>query len=262
MPARFGLRLLVILYLGLVVAAPLGVVVQRTFADGFAAAWDAATAPNAVAAVRLTLIVVAIAVPANTVFGVIAALVLTRRRLPGRTGLSLLIDLPLALSPVVVGLSIVLVWGRNGWFGEWTLEQGVQIVFSTPAIVLATIVVSLPFVVRELVPVLKELGVEQQEAAATLGATSVQTFRRIVLPALRHGLAYGVVLTTARALGEYGAVAVVSGKIAGRTETMTLYVENRYQAFDSVGAYTMSVVLALIALTTVIVMRVLNREKH
>jgi sulfate transport system permease protein len=262
MRGRLGLRALAIGYLLIVLVGPLSLVVYRTFENGVGAFWDAVTAPDALAALRLTLIVCLIAVPANAVFGIIAALVLTRPRLPGRTALSLLIDLPLALSPVVVGLAIILVWGRDGWLGGWASDRGIQVIFSTPGIVLATIVVSLPFVVRELVPVLKELGTEQQEAAATLGASGLQTFRRIVLPAIRHALAYGVVLTTARALGEYGAVAVVSGKISGTTETVTLYVEQRFQSFDLVGAYAASVVLAALALLTVALMRVLNREKH
>jgi sulfate transport system permease protein len=173
--------------------------------------------------------------------------------------MSLLIDLPLALSPVVVGLALILVWGRNGWFGGWLNEQGIQVIFSTPGIVLATILVSLPFVAREVLPVLREIGEEQQEAATVLGASPLQTFMRVTLPAIRYGLAYGVVLTTARALGEYGAVAVVSGKIAGRTETLTLRVEERFQAFDLIGAYSASVLLAFIALTIVIVMRLINR---
>jgi sulfate/thiosulfate transport system permease protein len=202
-------------------------------------------------------------VPANAVFGVIAALVLANPRLPGRPALSVLIDLPLALSPVVVGLAILLVWGRNGWFGGWALDNGIQVIFATPGIVLATIVVSLPFVVREVLPVLREMGPDQREAAAVLGASSLQTFWRITLPSIRYGLAYGVVLTTARAIGEYGAVAVVSGKIAGRTETMTLRVEERFQAFDLVAAYAASVVLAILALATVLIMRVINRgEGH
>jgi sulfate transport system permease protein len=166
----------------------------------------------------------------------------------------------MALSPVVVGLALVLVWGRGGWFGPWAIDHGVTVIFSTPGIVLATIVVSLPFVTRELVPVLRELGVEQQEAAATLGASTWQIVWRITLPAVRYGLIYGIVLTTARVIGEFGAVAVVSGNIAGQSQTMTLYVENRFQAFDLVGAYSASVLLACISIATVVVLRVLNRR--
>ncbi|HWH13149.1 MAG TPA: sulfate ABC transporter permease subunit, partial [Miltoncostaeaceae bacterium] len=257
---RYGLRVLAIGYLVAILAAPLALVFLRTFETGLGPAWESVTSDTALSALRLTLIAAAIAVPCNAVFGVIAALVLARPRLPGRPLLSVLIDLPLALSPVVVGLALILVWGRTGWFGEWMNERGAQVIFATPGIVLATIVVSLPFVVREVLPVLREMGTDQNEAAAVLGASPAQTFWRITLPSIRYGLAYGVVLTTARALGEYGAVAVVSGKIAGRTETLTLRVEERFQAFDLVGAYAASVVLAILALLTVMVMRVINRK--
>lgn len=257
---RYGLRFAGIAYLFLILAAPLALVFVRTFDEGWGTAWDAVTSDAALSALRLTLIAAAIAVPCNAVFGVIAALVLARPRLPGRPLLSALIDLPLALSPVVVGLALILVWGRKGWFGQQAIDSGVQIIFATPGIVMATIIVSLPFVVREVLPVLREMGTEQHEAAAVLGASSTQTFLRITLPSIRYGLAYGVVLTTARAIGEYGAVAVVSGKIAGRTDTLTLRVEERFQGFDLVGAYAASVVLALIAVATVMVMRIINRE--
>lgn len=262
MRSRLALRFAAVGFLLAVLVGPLVLVGYRAFEDGAGPVWDAATSDATLSALKLTLIITLIAVPANAVFGVIAALLLTRPRLPGRTLLSVIIDLPLALSPVVVGLALILVWGRTGWFGQWAIDNGFQVIFALPGMVMATIIVSLPFVVRELVPVLKELGTEQQQAAATLGASDVQIFWRIVLPAVRHGLAYGVVLTTARALGEYGAVAVVSGKIAGRTETMTLRVEERFQAFDLVSAYTASIMLALLAVLTVAAMRLLNREKH
>ncbi|MCC6832522.1 MAG: sulfate ABC transporter permease [Thermoleophilia bacterium] len=262
MRGRLALRFAAVGFLLAVLVGPLALVGYRAFGDGAGPVWDAATGDATLSALRLTLIITLIAVPANAVFGVIAALLLTRPRLPGRTLLSVIIDLPLALSPVVVGLALILVWGRTGWFGEWAIDHGFQVIFALPGMVMATVIVSLPFVVRELVPVLKELGTEQQQAAATLGASDVQILWRIVLPAVRHGLAYGVVLTTARALGEYGAVAVVSGKIAGRTETLTLRVEERFQAFDLVSAYTASIMLALLAVFTVAAMRLLNRERH
>jgi sulfate transport system permease protein len=258
--ARYGLRLVALGYLGVLLAAPLVVVFWRTFEDGLGAAWEAITSDAALHALWLTVLIALIAVPLNAVFGVVAALVLVRRRVPGKPLVSALIDLPLALSPVVVGLSLILVWGQGGWFYPATQDLGVQVIFALPSMVLATIFVSLPFVVREVVPVLREIGTDQEEAAATLGAGALQTFWRITLPAIRWGLIYGVILTTARAIGEYGAVAVVSGKIAGRTETLTLHVEERYQAFDPVAAYGSSVVLALIALTTVLLMNVLNRK--
>jgi sulfate/thiosulfate transport system permease protein len=262
MLAKYGLRTLAIVYLVALLLAPIALIAMRAFEDGLAPVWDSLTSPAGLAALKLTLIAAAIAVPVNAVFGVIAALILAKPRLPGRQVMSLLIDLPLALSPVVVGLALVLVWGRNGWFGGWLNEQGIQVIFATPGIVIATILVSLPFVAREVLPVLREIGEEQQEAATVLGASPLQTFVRVTLPAIRYGLAYGVVLTTARALGEYGAVAVVSGKIAGRTETLTLRVEERFQAFDLIGAYAASVLLAFIALTIVVVMRLINRGEE
>ena len=171
------------------------------------------------------------------------------------------VDLPLALSPVVVGLALVLVYGRTGWLGPALAEQGIRVVFALPGMVLATIFVSLPFVVREVVPVLREIGDEQEQAASTLGASPWQTFRRVTLPAIRWGVAYGVVLTTARALGEFGAVAVVSGRISGRTETMTQYVGERFERFDLVGAYAASVVLALLAVATLLAMNLFKPKE-
>ena len=183
--------------------------------------------------------------PINTIFGVITALALVRRRFRGRGLLNSLIDLPFALSPVVIGLSLLLVYGANGWFGPALHSAGFQVIFAVPGMVLATVFVSLPFVAREVIPVLQEIGTDQEEAAYTLGASQQRTFWRVTLPAIRWGVIYGVVLTTARALGEFGAVSVVSGRISGKTETLTLYVEERYHEFDLIGAYTAAVVLAL-----------------
>jgi sulfate transport system permease protein len=231
-----------------------GLVFWRTFEHGLGPAWDAVTTPDAKHALKITVLIAAIAVPANTIFGVVCALAIVRRRFPGKGIVNALVDLPLALSPVVVGLAFLLLYGRSGWFGGWLIEHGVQVVFALPGMILVTIFVSLPFVVREVVPVLREIGVEQEQAAATLGASPVQTFWRVTLPAIRWAVAYGVVLTTARALGEFGAVSVVSGHIVGKTETMTLHVEERFQGFDYVGAYAGSVVLALLAIATLLAM--------
>jgi sulfate transport system permease protein len=173
-----------------------------------------------------------------------------RHRFPGKGVLNAVVDLPLALSPVVVGLSIVLLYGRDGWLGSLPF----QVLFATPAMVLATIFVSLPFVVREVVPVLREIGTDQEEAAATLGAGAFPTFRRVTLPAIRWAVAYGVILTTARAIGEYGAVRVVSGNIEGKTQTMTLLVQDSYDNYDITGAYAASVLLAMIAIATLLLM--------
>ena len=210
----------------------------------------------------LTFVMVAVAVPLNTIFGVVAALVIVRQRFRGRALLNAAIDLPFAVSPVVVGLSLLLVYGtRDGWVGNWFAEHGVRIIFSTPGMILATMFVSLPFVVRETIPVLREIGTEQEQAAATLGAGPLQTFFRITLPAIRWGVAYGVVLTTARALGEFGAVSIVSGKLSGQTETAPLFVEAEFRRFNEIGAYAASVVLALIALVTLLAMNLIKPKE-
>jgi sulfate/thiosulfate transport system permease protein len=257
--SAIALRAIALGYLALLLVAPVGLVFYRTFEHGFAAAWHAVTTPAAEHAFWLTIEVVVIAVPLNTVFGVAIAIALVRHRFRGKALVSAVIDLPLAVSPVVVGLALVLVYGRQGWFGSWLTDHGIQVIFSTPGIVLATMFISLPFVAREVIPVLREIGTEQEEAAETLGAGTMQTFWRVTLPAIRWGVAYGVVLTTARALGEFGAVGVVSGRIAGRTETLPLQVQDRFEAFDLTGAYAASVVLALIALVTLLSMSRLKR---
>jgi sulfate transport system permease protein len=254
MRSRYLLRFVALGYLAALLVIPLGLVFRRAFADGVGEAWAAVTTPEALHALWLTLVIAAIAVPANTIFGVLCALAIVRRRFPGHGVVNSLVDLPLALSPVVVGLALLLLYSRNGWFGGWLLDNGVQVIFALPGMILATIFVSVPFVVREVVPVLREIGDEQEQAASTLGASPWQTFWRVTLPAIRWGVAYGVVLTTARALGEFGAVSVVSGRIAGRTDTLTLHVGERFEAFDLVGAYAASVVLALLAMTTLLAM--------
>jgi sulfate/thiosulfate transport system permease protein len=260
--SRLGLRTVALGYLGALLVIPVGIVFYRTFEHGIGPAWNAVTTPDALHAFWLTLLMVAIAVPANAIFGVGAALVLVRGRFPGRALLGALIDLPFAVSPVVIGLALILVYGRGGWLGGWLTDHGVRIIFSWPGIALATIFVSLPFVAREVVPVLREIGTEQEEAAHTLGASPWQTFARITLPAIRWGLAYGVILTTARALGEFGAVSVVSGKLAGQTQTLTLFVEDRFQAFDLTGAYAAAVVLALLAIAVISTLTLLDRRKE
>ena len=186
---------------------------------------------------------------------------IARSKAPGRRWVDALIDLPFAISPVVIGLSLVLLYGREGWFGPWLADHGIQVIFSVPGIVLATIFVSLPFVVREVAPVLREIGDEQEQAATTLGANAWQTFRRVTLPAIRWGLAYGIVLSTARAIGEFGAVSVVSGKVSGETETLTLLVEKRFTNFDLAGAYAASALLAVIALGTLLAMTLLSSRR-
>ncbi len=260
--ARYALRFAALGYLAALLAVPVGLVVYRAFEDGVADFVAAITTPEALHALWLTVIIALIAVPLNTVFGVMCALAIVRRRFRGHGLVNSVVDLPLALSPVVVGLALILVYGRQGWWGGWLIDNGFQVIFALPGMVLATVFVSLPFVVREVVPVLREIGDEQEQAASTLGASPWQTFWKITLPAIRWGVAYGVVLTTARALGEFGAVSVVSGRIAGRTETMTLHVEERFQAFEVQDAYAASVVLALLAVVTLLAMTLLRREEH
>jgi sulfate transport system permease protein len=260
-PWRIGLRVVALGYLAGLLLIPVAIVFYRTFEHGLGAFWASITTPAAIHALFLTLEVALISVPLNAVFGVFAAHALVRGRFPGRRLLDALIDLPFAISPIVVGLSLLLVYGRTGWFGPWLTEHGIQIIFSVPGIVLATIFVSLPFVAREVAPVLKEIGDEQEQAAATLGASSWQTFWRITLPSIRWGLAYGIVLSTARAIGEFGAVSVVSGHIAGETDTLTLLVEKRFQNFDLAGAYAASALLAAIALATLFAMSAIGSRR-
>jgi sulfate transport system permease protein len=258
---RIGLRVLALGYLAVLLLVPVALVFYRTFEKGLGFVWESITTPAAIHALFLTLEVAAITVPLNALFGVLAAMALVRGKFPGKRLLDALIDLPFAISPVVIGLSLLLLYGRTGWFGPWLTEHGIQIIFSLPGIVLATIFVSMPFVVREVAPVLKEVGDEQEQAAATLGASNWQSFWRVTLPSIRWGLAYGVVLSTARAIGEFGAVSVVSGKIAGETETLTLLVEKRFQNFDLAGAYAASALLAVIALATLVFMSVFGSRR-
>jgi sulfate transport system permease protein len=241
-------------YLAALLVVPVGMVFYRAFEKGFGPAWEAVTTPPAQHAFYLTILIAAIAVPANAVFGVACAWVLARYEFRGKRLLDALVDLPFAVSPVVIGLALILVWGRDGWIGS------TEVIFSTPGMVLATIFVSLPFVVREVEPVLREEGIEQEQAARTLGAGPWQVLRRITLPTIRWGLTYGVILATARALGEFGAVAIVSGKVSGRTETLTLYVEERFQSLDLTGAYAASLVLALLAIAVLALMTLLQRR--
>jgi sulfate/thiosulfate transport system permease protein len=253
---RLGLRTLALGYLAVLLIVPIGLVFYRTFEHGLAPVWTSITTPAAIHAFWLTVEIALIAVPLNTIFGVVTALALVRGRFRGKAVVDAVINLPFALSPVVIGLALLLVYGRGGW-----IDLPFQVIFSVPGMVLATIFVSLPFVVREVVPVLREVGDEQEQAAATLGASRWQAFWRVTLPAIRWGVAYGVVLTTARAIGEFGAVSVVSGRIAGETETLTLLVEKRFQNFDLAGAYAASALLALISLATLMAMTLLKPRK-
>jgi sulfate transport system permease protein len=253
MAKRYGLRFIALGYLALLLLLPVSMVFWRTFEDGIGAAWESVTTPEAQHAFWLTIVMVLAAVPLNTIFGIGIGLWLVRGRSRGKSVVSALIDLPFAVSPVIAGLALILVYGGDGWFG-------VRLAFTVPGMILATIFVSLPFVAREVVPVLREIGTEQEEAARTLGASRWQVLWRITLPSIRWGITYGVILTTARALGEFGAVAVISGKIVGQTETLTLHVEQQFQGFDVSGAYAASVVLALLALIVIGAMTFVRKE--
>jgi sulfate/thiosulfate transport system permease protein len=259
--SRWGLRILGIGYLTALLLAPLVMIFFKTFEDGLGPPLEAITSPDGLHALKLTLLMVVVAVPLNTIFGVGCALLLVRHRWKGNAVIDGIINLPFAISPVVIGLALFLLYGTNGWFGPVLAEAGIKILFSVPGMLLASIFVSLPFVVREVVPVLQEIGTDQEQAASTLGANAWQTFWRITLPAIRWGVAYGMVLTTARVLGEFGAVTIVSGSISGETQTLPLFVAKQFEQFNFAGAYGASLLLALLALSTLLVMNLLKRKE-
>ncbi|HKX46219.1 MAG TPA: sulfate ABC transporter permease subunit CysW [Planctomycetota bacterium] len=249
-----------VLFLGLLLVLPLAAVLQQAFARGARAFVAALTEPEAAAAIRLTLVVAAIVVPANAVFGLAMGWALGKFRFRGRTLLLTLIDLPFAVSPVVAGLVYVLVFGRQGWLGEWLLEHDLRVVFAVPGIVLATLFVTLPFVARELVPLMAAQGTGEEEVARVLGASGWQTFWRVTLPNARWGLLYGLVLCNARAMGEFGAVSVVSGHVRGRTNTLPLHVEILYNEYQFSAAFAVASLLTLLAVVTLVVKAVLERR--
>ena len=251
---RWALRLIVGAYMFLLVAWPVSLVIKNAFDGGLDNLRDILEDPDTVHALRLTVTVAIIAVVINTVFGVGISLLLVRYEFPGKRLLSALIDLPLSVSPIVVGLALILVYGgRDGWFGPGLEEAGFQVVFATPGIVMATVFVALPLVIREVVPVLEEVGIEQEQAAHSLGAGPWATFRRVTLPSIRWAVVYGVVLSLARSLGEFGAVKVVSGNVLGQTRTATLVVEEKYLNFDKGGAYATAFLLASVSVACIVV---------
>lgn len=262
LPARLGVRAVALAYLAVLVALPVGLVLYRAFAPGFGAFWGSITTPAAIAAFNLTLGLLAIVVPLNVVLGTLTALALVRGRFPGKHLLQTLVDLPFAVSPVVVGVALIALWGAGGWFGALA-GAGVRIVFAVPGMALATAFVTLPFVVREVEPVLREIGDDQEQAAETLGATGWQTFWRVTLPSIRWALTYGTLLTVARGLGEYGAVLLVSSNLPGVSQTLTLLVHARYHdAANTYGAYAAATLLMGLSLATLLATALLDRTRR
>jgi sulfate transport system permease protein len=250
--ARWLLILVALVFLAFFLLLPLAIVFAQAFHKGAAYFLATIREPDALAAIRLTLLTVAIVVPINVAFGVAAAWAIAKFRFPGKSVLTTLIDLPFAVSPVIAGLIYVLVFGAQGWFGPWLIAHDLRVIFAVPGIVLATAFVTCPFVARELIPLMESQGTDEEASAVTLGANGWQTFWRVTLPNIKWGLLYGVILCNARAMGEFGAVSVVSGHIRGETDTMPLHVEILYNEYNVVGAFAVASLLALLALGTLI----------
>ena len=250
---RFSLILVAVAFLVLFLLLPLFAVFSEALRAGFEGYWQAISTPDAVAAIKLTLLVAAIAVPANLIFGLAASWAIAKFEFPGKSFLNTLIDLPFSVSPVISGLVYVLLFGLQGYFGPYLQSQGIQIIFAVPGIVLATIFVTFPFVARELIPLMQEQGTQDEEAALSLGASGFKTFLLVTLPNVKWALLYGVILCNARAMGEFGAVSVVSGHIRGKTNTMPLHVEILYNEYNFAAAFAVASLLALLALVTLVV---------
>jgi sulfate/thiosulfate transport system permease protein len=251
---------LAIAYLALILYIPALNVFYQAFKKGAGPFLSNLTRPDFLHAAWLTVTLAAIAVPLNTIFGLCAAWAVTRHKFPGRALFLSIIDLPFSISPIVAGLMLVLVYGRQGWLGGWLAERGINVIFAFPGMVLATAFVSMPFVAREVIPVLEDLGNEQEQAAQTLGASDWQIFWRVTLPNIRWGLLYGLILTNARAMGEFGAVSVVSGNIAEKTQSLPLFVEEAYKQYESEAAFSAAVLLALLAVVTLVLKEILERK--
>jgi sulfate transport system permease protein len=262
-PTTYLLRILVAGYLFLLVAWPVSLVAVNTFDDGMTSVRLLFEDPDIVVALRLSAYVAVWSVVINTIFGVGMSMLLVRYEFPGKRALNSLLDLPLSVSPIVVGLALVLVYGgRNGWFGPGLENAGLQVIFSTPGIIMATTFVALPLMIREVVPVLEEVGVEQEQAAESLGANGWQRFWRITIPSIKWAIVYGVVLTLARSLGEFGAVKVVSGNVLGQTRTATLVVEEKYLNFDQQGAYATAFLLAMVSVACIVIVAIIRPKSH
>ena len=257
---KISLITVAIAYLALILFIPALNVFIQAFRKGVGPFFNNLFEPTFLNAIKLTLICAGIAVPINTLFGLCAAWAITRHKFRGRALVLSLLDVPYAVSPVVAGLMLILLYGRNGWLGGFLKATDLQIIFTVPGMVLATVFVTLPFVVREVIPVLEEAGTDQEEAARTLGASDWQTFWRVTLPNIRWGLLYGIILTNARAMGEFGAVSVVSGNIIGKTQTLPLYVEEAYKQYETEAAYSAAVLLGLLAVVTLVLKEILERK--
>lgn len=249
---RWGLTAIAVGFIFLFLCLPVAIVITEAFAKGWLAYWSALTQPETRSAIELTLLTALATVPLNTAFGIAAAWAITRFEFPGKSLLTTLIDLPFSVSPVISGLIFVLLFGAQGWFGEWLSAHDIKIIFAVPGIILATLFITFPFVARELIPLMQEMGSEEEEAALSLGAGGWKTFFLITLPNIKWGLLYGVLLCNARAMGEFGAVSVVSGHIRGLTNTLPLHVEVSYNEYDFVGAFASASILAGLAVVTLI----------
>jgi sulfate transport system permease protein len=259
---KYALRFGVLGYLAMLLVVPVGMVGYRTFEHGASPVWDALTNPSATSAIKLSLLITAIAVPINVVFGIGAGWLLARRKMPLPWLFNAVINLPFAMSPVIIGLAVFQLYGRTGWIGTYLFAHDIPVLFTWKAMVIATVFVSLPFVVREVVPVLEEIGTEQEQAAEVLGASALQGFFRVTLPAIRWAIIYGTILTVARALGEYGAVNLVSSNIVGSGLTLPLYVDNRVNQLDPTAAYSAGLLLAAISLIILVAMTTLSGRRR
>ncbi len=253
---RRKLRLAVLTYLALLVGLPVVFCYQEAFSRGFAAFWRQASSPGAVDALWLSVRVMGVVLPANTLAGIIGALLIARRRIRGRRAIDLAFDVPVAVSPVIIGVAILFAYSRVGWFGPWLLNHGIQLVFSPWAVAIATAAVSLPYVLRSIVPVLVEVGEHQEQAARTLGAGTLRRFFTVTLPAIRWGLLFGMMLTLARTLGEFGAVIIVSGNVTSKTQTLTLWISSQYDTYNAFGAFAGAVELVSISIAVLIALSV------
>lgn len=251
-----------LLYLPVLVVVPIVTILYRSFERGLGTFWAWITTPAAISALQVSVLIVLITVPLNVIFGIVVSLALVRGNFPGKGIIQAIVDLPFAVSPVIIGVSLILLWGHGGWFGG--IENlGFQVIFALPGMVLATIFVTLPFIVREVEPVLREIGTEQEQAAATLGASPWQIFSRITLPAIRWALTYGIVLTVARALGEFGAVIMVASNFAGGGQTLTLLVHSRYiDDHNEFGAYAAATLLMAVSVAVLILMTTIQKRSR